>query len=353
MKTIVLCDTPDQVLSAISFAYEEKEKGNYVDVLIDTLRCPNANMETIIHNLNNADIFSNVYKIKNLQEAKRSIKPVVKIFEWIFPALAYKVMTKGLNIENYDALAVSGPFSTQRCLIAAYPQKPLFYIEDELSSYTGRIGIRQLSWRGKIAQKLFKFGPEKIFPERCFVYRPGFYEGEYKDILQQFQFPIKKINSLNGVFGYDEIKIRDLYYGKRIVFLSQLARDNDYEEEKQETIKALMNYCSDKMIVRPHPRDNVKKMKGVTVDDSGTLWELICANNITETSVLIGDCSTAQFTPKLLFNTEPYLIISMNEHDNSFAVPLIDRLKSLYINKDRLICVKNKEELLEAVRRII
>jgi hypothetical protein len=92
---------------------------------------------------------------------------------------------------------------------------------------------------------------------------------------------------------------------------------------------------------------------------SNDLWELICARQITDNHVLISGYSTAQFSPKFLYNKEPWLIFTFKLYTGFFSdqkiesmQEVIERIRNGYENKEKLLIPKNVEELKEALVRI-
>ena len=85
-----------------------------------------------------------------------------------------------------------------------------------------------------------------------------------------------------------------------------------------------------------------------------------CLSNITNEHILVGDCSNAQFSPKILANKEPYLIFAYRlfysyhdlEDPNNYEKQ-IDRIRKAYSRKDKILIPKNVEELRNALTWIL
>ena len=350
MNYIILCDTTYQILSAISFRLGHTSDCDRVDLLVDTLRTSNVDMEALALKVREHNVFTNVYCFKNYQGKYKSIVSIIKVAEWVMPRIIYKLMTK--NIKNdckYDTVVVSGPFSTQRCLIAAYPRSNVCFIEDGLGSYIGRSGIKELSWRGKIAQRIFKYSPIHIYPKSLYLYSPGFYDGEYRLITKKLLFPKDRIELLDCIFSIKESVIKKLYRNYRFIYFSQLLSANDKGMQVESIlINAIKNKFKDDFIVRPHPRGERAIYDGLNIDDSYNQWEL-CCTEINDRSVLISSWSTALFVPKLIYDLEPVVIFTYKIYGNNYVEEAVKRLKEAYSHKERVICVTSIEELVSNI----
>lgn len=352
MNYIILCDTPYQILSAISFRLDQASGNDRVDLLVDILRTPNVDMKALAYRINEAPIFTNVYCIENLQNKYEKLKKLTKIFEWVFPNIIYGLMTKEIVRDyEYDVVVVSGPFSTQRCLIAAYPQSDIYFIEDGLGSYIGRNGIRELSWRGKIAQRIFKYSPTHIYPKASFLYAPGFYIGDYEKCIRKLTFPMNHIEIIDDIYSININKIKKLYGSYKFIYFSQLISMNTNEIQLEKDIINVINNYKDDFIVKPHPRGVTALYKELNVDDSYNQWEL-CCTEISNNSVLVANFSTALFVPKLIFNKEPTVIFLYKMYGNNFVEDTVNRFRNLYSDKNKVICVSSLEELIEKINTL-
>ena len=121
-----------------------------------------------------------------------------------------------------------------------------------------------------------------------------------------------------------------------------------------------MQQFSDHVIVRPHPRDrNLTRYKGFVIDESKCLWEMRIANIDIENKVLISDFSTAQITPKMLFDKEPILIFTeyLNQEEkgtiNPESIEMIENIKKNYRDKKRIIVPKTYGAFEDIVRSVV
>lgn len=119
----------------------------------------------------------------------------------------------------------------------------------------------------------------------------------------------------------------------------------------------------DQLIYRLHPRSTrdsiVENHNNFVIDNTKYPWELICSDVINENYILIGDCSTAQIVPKWFFNKEPYILF-LFQYARDYWSPdtievleqIVEKTRSAYKNKDRVICVENPQELKKILEKI-
>ena len=106
-----------------------------------------------------------------------------------------------------------------------------------------------------------------------------------------------------------------------------------------------------KTIVRPHPREKQREYYGLTSDRESTLWELVCANSITDDHVLINFFSTAPLSPKIMYDKEPVVIFAYKllkppqQLARTAAMEdLVERLRSGYRDPSRVYNVESFEQ---------
>ena len=146
---------------------------------------------------------------------------------------------------------------------------------------------------------------------------------------------------------------KEQYGAKRIV-----AIDTHGDMMNESEFDSFLLEFDDNTIVRPHPRKIDIKYSFSSVDRNLDCWEFLCAETITEDHVLIGQYSTAQFAPKILFGKEPWLVFTWNltEHDSVDSDTVynhINRIKELYNDKNKVILIENKEQLKATISSIL
>ena len=323
------------------------------DLYVDVLRSKHADMYSLTANLAKSGIFNNVYTLEDLPLSHPRLETFYRRIEWFFPKYSFQKSLKStvnLKEKHYDIIGMTGPFTINRQLLAFFPNAKIIFLEDGSGSYYGRIGVNLLSRKGSIIQKILKKGPAYIFPVNSFLYCPALYEGEYSSIIKKLNFPYDQLDLLKKLYN---VKPYSPYKSKKAVFLDQPSFKWEKSSCTDElVIKAAASIYGEKMIVRPHPQSERIDFQGLEVDHELDMWELICAESIRDDTVLIGKYSTAQITPKVIFNREPYLIFTYNLYGepDQRIVKGVEKIQRLYSNKAKIISVKSIEELTEILK---
>ena len=102
----------------------------------------------------------------------------------------------------------------------------------------------------------------------------------------------------------------------------------------------IYNYSGD-LIVRNHPRET---------------RELKCDNDINDDKVLIAFCSTAQITPKMLYDKEPYLVFLYRLFDCDWIEDydrLVEQVRNSYRNKKKVFLPSTLDELVNTLNNLL
>ncbi len=355
MKYAFVCDTPYQLLSAISIVLDKKCCKNAVikDLYIDIKRCRNVDMRGLSKNIKRKGLFDNVYELNSLSSFSFDIFNIANKIEWMFPRLSIQFGLKNRETfynKDYDVIFVSGPFMLQRNFIYCFPRAHVYFLEDGSGSYNGRIGVDLLSKTGNWMQKVTKRGPAYIIPERFYLYFPQFYEGEYKNTVFKQNFPPLEIaKEIFPVNSQDYRPFKGIYFGQSV------SVDRNTKIMDRQIIKIMDRYFHSNIIVRPHPQETNKYYGSLKTDKKLMQWEIICGECINNNSVLIGKFSTAQMTPKLIYDKEPIVVFTYKLYGikNENIVNVVKRLKNFYRDKSRIICVNDTNEFEKCLKKYL
>ncbi len=141
--------------------------------------------------------------------------------------------------------------------------------------------------------------------------------------------------------------------------LTTASNSNELNREK-EILKTITTYINTTINVRLHPgrSNDFGDRIEFNVKDSKILWELMSLKGvINNDSVLIGHCSTAQITPKLIFDLEPtlvflYKLYSVDNDQLRRANRTVEDIKSRYINKSKIYVPENEAQLIDSLMKI-
>lgn len=358
LKFAAYVDTPFQVLNILNFVYHNVEGSCYncdlyiyknfsgYDLMIDTIR--------------NSRLFSNViechlpiYKNEGkLEHFKR------QLYEFLNPRKCIKKWTSNnYKEEYYDIVLIPAPLPFTIALCEINPKAQVWFYEDGSVNYYGDV----LNVFGSRKRKLFKIvfnkGPEKIMPARMYVNNVSM----SKTTRGCSVYPLPKLESkekeffslLYDVFGYVGNDMR-----KKAIFLSQPMEIMGYTKREislyNSILKELLPY-KDKLGVKLHPKERENRYFALDLIKTGDFWELLCATEIADDSLLIGVFSTAQLTPKLLFDKEPFLLFTYKlvgpekNAKNKELDKFVDEFKSSYRNPNKVINANSTEEYKNAL----
>ena len=354
MRYAFVCDTPYQILSTISYVLDKKNTITSADLYVEILRCKNVDMKRLVSRVVNSNLFANVYILESIPLKTKN--NLYKAYEWLCPRRSFiKSMVKFTDIrkKHYDVIGVTGPFTLQRNFISLFPNSTVYFLEDGSGSYNERIGVNLLSWRGELIQKILKRGPKYITPKKHFLYYPEFYEGAYSSILCKLNFPIDRLEWLKSIYDVHDC---NLYASSRMILFGQPIFHNErMQNMDQAIISTLVSMYGNQLIMRPHPAENIKDYSDLIVDNSPSQWEIVCAESIDDQSILIGKYSTAQLVPKLIFNKEPYIVFiyKLFGINDVGAERGVQKLKSIYKDKSKIIIVETQQDLVESINHIL
>lgn len=355
-RACFVCETPYHLMNAINFVI------NQADFELTTfdlfLRSEHYLPDSILKNLEEHHIFANVYQYSYTAGDFGSSDLLSKLRNIVNPnAVIRKHIIAGGVPSKYDLLFYAYPTFMPIWLARANPKAKIYFYEDGSGNYANSIDLPKMIKKEKLRFLLrFSSNPwNRIYG--IYVYNPNLCKSSVsKTILKlpDFSADEKTLRILKNVFNYKE---STLYQQRKIVFLSQPADDiwdvNGMKSVNETIIKKISQTYSDQLVIRYHPRDNGTINGFACSDDYNNMWELICAKDIDNDSVLISLLSTAQMTPKLIFNKEPHIIFtfrlyeSFQNRDIGFDL-LADSFKKMY-SSDKISVVYDADDIIRLI----
>lgn len=349
-----MCDTPLQVLNATAFVSTDKmgSKGKSDLFLYHQFR----GSEELSARLKEQGVFENVYDFKKFRTLPGAANKLLTLWRTLFPKSALKKIYMGKDkrfLKNrYSTLVVSFYTQFSDCLHNHFKGMRTVQIEDGLGSYvTADLENRYRTGLFSFVNKFLFSGSLSYDPQVLYLNNPQL---GIKQVL-----PVEKLDSIATdeellktacrIFDYKE---NPLYSENRTVFLGQPLDDRPEIETirlREAEINPVIAECEP--VVRLHPRQTDGGFEDYKKDTAGNMWELECANSITDSHVLIGAFSTAQFTPKMMFGTEPTLIFLYKLLGCNFdnADQMTEQIRNAYTDKDKVIVVENMEQLKQVI----
>lgn len=357
MRICFICETPYQIFNAINYAVNQKEYQNVmIDLYIGSLF---KDAISIADRIKEKNVFSNVFLY--------SYKKENFISRFLFVAFPYYSVkhtimnhVKVPDDLKYNKVFISTYSYFGMAMIMSNEQAEVCFYDDGLGSYTGKIGFNTITKKRKKGYKLMGMDYKHLFPKFFYINNVDAFNSDWDAEVKPLPSLCHMDPNFRSVMRYIFKDPIDEYHNIKIVLLTQ--PHSTMNEERTDGDDVTYNVLKEfEFIVRHHPLErNCRSVveNGVT-DDSGALWELVCAENIDDDSVLIGMCSTAQASPKLLYDTEPYILFThslytdVSEDEHKIYHDLCERIRCLYRKPEKVIEIVDENQLMLKLREII
>ena len=367
-RIAIVCETPFQLLNYLNFFTmgEEYQKADKDLFILEE------NIEpSVVCAVKEKRIFNQVVTYKytsyddwgNQRPSKINgiISVVYKAWRMVLPKKYIKKICGNKNNEDeyYNYLFCSFPTPIAVAFTMQFPKIKIVLFDDGIGTYIGGISLPKSPKRDIL---YWLKGTESPWSKIRYLYVNNV---DYCQNINSYiikQIPAIRnaesaiVSQINDIFGY---KPCELYNENKIIFFTQpLSKD-----EKHLCIDAVviqvLETLGEGCVVRKHPRQSRYMAISIPIDESGGLWELICSRQIEESHVLIGCFSTAQFSPKFLYDKEPWVVVTYKLYDGLFDEKaagrmdkMVQTLKDTYEDKQKIIVAASEEDLCEKMRMI-
>ena len=360
MKICILCSTPYQVFSAINI------KLNYfsmesVDIYVfDYFK----GADKLLRRLKKVKLFNQVIEcpLKSLHGQLVKGNKLQRTYEkFKYHSFGKGQITRFFKNCIYDIVFYSNQDPVNEIIISELYRRNkkliINHYEDGWVDYV----FKDKYFYSKRAQKLNQFwkSPEDFFTRKnSYMYKPEMSEA-YKDnhsIVNINIYPEKALTYINEVFGYTK---ESSIYGNVLYF--DTLEENRLGISMEDHLKILEFCCSvipkEDIVVKKHPRNFSEeyKLKGYSIYDFQSVpFEVICANQNFQNSLLISSFSTACFSPKILFGQEPYVILTYKLTGHEYEMDentqcYLKRICENYSNPEKILVPENYQELKEGI----
>lgn len=360
----LICETAFQLLNTVAYVLDLKSREDAEFDLYLDLRKPR--MEKVLENLRKEKVFTNIYTfLSPLQSEGKWQYQAKRLAEYLFPRLSLRMAlqeSENLTKSVYDVVVMGCPNPFMVNFAYLFPNAKIYFIDEGTGSYNGKIGLVIQSSLARLFERITHRGSGLINPDKLILHKPQISKSEYEAEVEQLHMPgddePENLHCIQRIFGSDDQK---LYREAKWIYFGQptpMQYPGDFEQVEP-VIRETIAKTAPRMLVRPHPAEGRNKYGEAECDWRGLQWEVICADQIMDDSVLIGTFSTAQFTPKLMYNKEPYLIMTL-EVFTGFCSPeskrdleaLIHEFSDLYQDKSRIYMPQSIEELETCIQEI-
>lgn len=361
MKIAFLCDTPYQVLNCINYCYHATNV-HEVDLYLGHQFTGSYELE---ERIKQEKVVRNVYGFKDYLAPMQVVHYLRRMKQMIFPKSFLKhalIDSVSLSEKRYDQIFISVPTMFAIALKRTYPEASLFYYDDGMGSYYDNIFEKmERSPQGKLC-KMFGIRLDDMKPQALYINNPQFCQSTMTSNILPLP-PLKQAEPefLSMVYRVFDMKRNEMYDRYRMIYLSQPndAGSREVEHQADLIMKALQPY-EKQCMVRPHPRQKNLDTGRLTVDRIRSMWELLCGDQITDNHILIGTYSTAQLTPKLFFQKEPYVIflyqlegITSGNGNIAAMEELIENLREGYQHPEKVMVVKTVSQLQKEIEGLL
>ena len=365
-KVCFLCATPFHVLVASAIVCSEKLDAD-IYIFDDFSEC-----DSLIERISNTKLFNNVYKINNsIRKLEKSnlfnrVRMYIKVLSMYIFIDHYGMKILRGNV-YYSSLFIFHRDNSYVKTICMFLKKhnsgiSICYYEDGIGNYCNRN-----IYNDKGISKLFEICHLKsvitLDDLVIYLFSPEFYYLYFGDNL-----PIKNVNKIINLNKLPELtSIVDNLYGNhnaesltKLIYLDTV-RQEDLNNEGINLLDDILQQIStidSSLIIKSHPREKDRNSHFKYLSADAPI-EYYCYKNDLSKHILITIFSSAVFSPKLLFDQEPYIIFLYDILFDYLKDHSIDRnmmynqLKVLYKNGSKIIVPKTVDELNNVLLKLL
>lgn len=359
MNIAICVATPFQAMNAINLACNTFEQS---DKKVLLYRNFSDTSNDIFVRIKKYNIFNEIYEYNLIPKDNKLIYLFSDFVQAVFPKRFVQWITKdyiNLKKETFNCITFTSGTELEVALTRIFPKAKILAYDDGLGSYTGDIiHDHKLHWIWRILGRR----TDKIWPDCLYVNNVEFCDSTLTKNKKKLLSLEECSNQYkNMIFDIFNVCPSVLYNNRPIVYLSQpLDEVKEYIKEYEDELENVLVKFNKYGIYRKHPRDNHNTKLNYEVDNSKCIWELICANQITDDNILVSVCSTTQIMPKILYNKEPWIIFTYKlcgiEGGYIFKTrfnPVIQKIKEEYYAKSKILEPESFKELEEMINTII
>ena len=360
-----ICTTPYQIVAASVIANSFED-----DVASDLYILPRfRDFDSYKERVKKTGIFRDVFipDLSKVEAYKSRRSRVLYNLGIVANYLNCTRITKDItNDRTYSKLFISSQASIGRLLSLAYTYRlegtceTVFFDDGEGSYDNDRIS--NTYGADKLIRTLI-FGKKSIcLSKNFYLYSPELYKsinggdntvnpiadwGNDKELLQ----------IVNEIVGYDETDV----INERFILIDTIPEET-FSQNGAKNYQIIRQFLIDdigsELIIKTHPRDKKPLKEGIHYYSSSSIpFEVICANSRINDKVLITASSTAVLMPKLLFGSEPtvlllYKMTEMKSGNNQKREQFISYIKNQYQDQRKVIIPTSISELKDAIEML-
>ena len=305
------------------------------------------------------NLFSHVYIVHTLAyPSNKYIRKLTTSVRSMNRGLLGKLIDEECAAEifgrQYDVAVVACAALQFQVFWNYFRPKEIFLIEDGTGSYSGDINQATISRMRLMLSRLMGYSPRFT---KMYVNSASFCRSTMQLEICEIPQPEPDSFETAALTVFQNNQFHETYRPRDVIYLEQPvdAAETELIQRQRATLALLSEIYGDRLIVRRHPGMKNEKKGDYRYDTDYDMWELVAAKQISRENILIGEYSTAQITPKLLFGKEPYVVFLYRLFKPEATSKLNQTYQdfcALYSDPRRISAPSTLEELQRCLREI-
>lgn len=363
MRYLYYCNSAYQILMILNLHWHRKYAGfeNLKDYDADLIILNSfSEAGEIARIIEEKGIFNQVLLIDKAYNSGR-FHALNTLFDLVSPAhyLKDKYNISKKDVYNvYTAISVP-KYSTVTAAIWRLNKKAALHIlEDGVGTYFGSMRLIPDSTLYKRFYKSLNYGRTFNDYERIYLNDASLFTGIKKEktvsIPKYDQTCLEEVRTMFSDFmDCHDVEDKSIYY------FAQFLNNIDINIFIDELLEYLESY-REQILYIPHPRHKDEKTYNLDYANKKQIWELKQLNvSDLEKKMLISIHSTACFTPKILFDKEPYVLLFYKLCDDKVTTrnerfdQFIEAFRKNYRNPDKIMIPETLDEFKKSVETFV
>lgn len=360
-----IVSSPYQVLNSLQMHYPFEEEAD-IFVLNQFADC-----SILVNNLRESKTFKRIIQVENMTtESRRRVKEFVDR-NFLYSFRVSGIVGDCLYDQVYFAALDMTVYMLMKYMKKCNPGLKICRMEDGAGDYISDSfifsSVTDTCFHKVFGGNVFLAGPEaELIRENTYLYEPELVDdiGRHK-YIKKLQNNFVNKNFLKKVNEIFEVQKEDIPRTKVLFFDAAANCPIENMDKNLKEVVQLLNsvFGQEKVGIKQHPR------RKENIYDSNIIWgcgnvpaEVYFANMQDSLSqrIVVGPFSTANFTPKTIFNAEPYIIslhrilyeqkCFFTEENLSKCEKAIKRLDNLYHTKEKIYVPENMAQFKKIIQ---
>lgn len=349
MKSLFICTTPFQIMNSVVIANHMNDISNLV--VLDKFK----GSEYLCKDVQKCQVFQNVRLFDDsLMWASKNKSWLLQRLSTVWTYVKCKELVEKFfpEIATYTDIFVSSRAQVNR-LIYMYVSQwmtdvKIHFFDDGLGSYSG--SIIEVSSFDRFLRKTLIGKKAVDFEYDLYLYSPELFRGyQNKDVvINKINIADKDKDVIRKIF---HLNIGDITRGENILF--DTIPTDEFTPQGVIKYRDIVQRIIDRgnIVIKQHPRNNEERYNAPYFENTAIPFEVYCSQKNYDNSIFFTSCSTAVFTPKLIYDQEPSIVFlykALSEYrksNNSDCDKLVSCLKRMYKNPSKIMVIHNADEL--------